>query len=67
MSSSPCVGFWPISHAAGGLAVDWRLMPGKDEHDFQRILPHLSMEQRTWLSTNITKIHPEHPWIAQLA
>jgi hypothetical protein len=38
----------------------------KDEHDFARVLPHLSAEQRGWLRTQIDKIHPQHPWIFQL-
>ncbi|HEU5103363.1 MAG TPA: hypothetical protein VFU22_30290 [Roseiflexaceae bacterium] len=38
----------------------------KDEHDFGRMLPHLSAEQRAWLRAQIDKIHPEHPWIVQL-
>jgi hypothetical protein len=39
----------------------------KDEHDFQRMQPHLSLAQRVWLREQIGNIHPEHPWIGQLA
>jgi hypothetical protein len=39
----------------------------KDEHDFQRMQPHLSSAQRVWLREQINTIHPEHPWIGQLA
>lgn len=38
----------------------------KDEHDFERMLPHLGGQQRNWLRAQIDKIHPEHPWSAQL-
>ena len=39
----------------------------KDEHDFQRMQPHLSSAQRVWLREQINRTHPEHPWISQLA
>jgi hypothetical protein len=38
----------------------------KDEHDFQRMQPHLNSAQRLWLREQINRIHPEHPWISQL-
>jgi hypothetical protein len=35
----------------------------KDEIDFAAVLPHLSSEQREWLSVSIrTSYGDEHPW-----
>jgi len=39
----------------------------KDEHDFQRMQPHLSSAQCAWLREQISKVHPEHPWIGRLS
>jgi hypothetical protein len=38
----------------------------KDEHDFQRMQPHLNPAQRGWLREQISRVHPEHPWIGLL-
>lgn len=39
----------------------------KDEHDFQRVLPHLSANQRVWLATQLARLRSEHAWLPQLA
>lgn len=39
----------------------------KDEHDFQRVLPHLSTNRRVWLATQLARLRPEHAWLPQLA
>ena len=39
----------------------------KDDHDFQRMLPHLSATQRFWLRDAILSMHHDHPWITHLA
>ena len=36
------------------------------ETDFERTLPHLDGQQRSWLKTNLTKVKPDHAWIAKL-
>jgi hypothetical protein len=39
----------------------------KDEHDFQRVRPHLNNEQRMWLAMQLARLRPEHAWLPQLA
>ncbi len=39
----------------------------KDEHDFQRVRPHLNNEQRMWLVMQLARLRPEHAWLPQLA
>lgn len=38
----------------------------KDTSDFERVLPHLQPDQRSWLSEALERVHGEHPWIARL-
>jgi hypothetical protein len=38
----------------------------KDELDFAACLPRLAAPERTWLRDTLTRVHPDHPWIAQL-
>lgn len=38
----------------------------KDEADFRTILPHLSLEQRTWLHRALQAREPDHPWLVAL-
>jgi hypothetical protein len=39
----------------------------KDQHDFERMLPHLHHNQRMWLHSAILSMHTDHPWLSQLA
>jgi GrpB-like predicted nucleotidyltransferase (UPF0157 family) len=39
---------------------------GKDQQDFERILPKLSLESRGWLRSALTKTKPDHPWLEVL-
>jgi hypothetical protein len=39
----------------------------KDEHDFAVALPLLDAPRRRWLTQALTMLHPQHPWLAQLA
>ncbi|MGW5938062.1 nucleotidyltransferase domain-containing protein [Streptomyces celluloflavus] len=39
----------------------------KDHADFDGVLPLLSRERRDVLSGWLTRVHPEHPWLAKLA
>ncbi|MEV6219531.1 hypothetical protein [Nocardia sp. NPDC051833] len=36
----------------------------KDDADFRRALPLLSEERRARLSAWLTRVHPDHPWLA---
>lgn len=38
----------------------------KNQSDFEVALPHLRLDQRTWLKTALSKVHPEHEWIDKL-
>jgi len=38
----------------------------KDEMDFSKTLPYLSVESRQWLAQALTLIHPDHPWLIQI-
>jgi len=38
----------------------------KDQADFERVVPHLSAQAEAWLKEAIAKLHPDHPWLAQL-
>jgi hypothetical protein len=40
--------------------------PNKDEHDFQRARPRMSLEQRGWLRAQLERLKPDDPWIPQL-
>ena len=40
---------------------------GKDETDFEAVLPLLAASQRAWLADAITVISPDHPWRRRLA
>jgi hypothetical protein len=37
-----------------------------DEHDFQQLRAVLPGSQRRWLREGLARVHPGHPWIAQL-
>lgn len=39
---------------------------GKDEGDFERTLPRLPEERRTWLREALRRWKPEHPWPGRL-
>lgn len=38
----------------------------KDQADFESVLPLLSRERREALSGWLHRIHPVHPWLAEL-
>ncbi|MFE6097759.1 nucleotidyltransferase domain-containing protein [Streptomyces massasporeus] len=38
----------------------------KDQSDFDATLPHLSPAQREALAELLDRVHPEHPWLADL-
>ncbi|WP_030686940.1 nucleotidyltransferase domain-containing protein [Streptomyces sp. NRRL B-1347] len=38
----------------------------KDQSDFDASLPHMSPAQRETLAELLDRVHPEHPWIADL-
>jgi hypothetical protein len=38
----------------------------KDQADFERILPHLTAEQRAWLRQSLHLHMPDHAWLAML-
>ncbi len=38
-----------------------------DELDLLALLPHLTGEQCSWIREAISRIHPGHPWLAQLS
>ena len=39
----------------------------RDHVDFERMLPTLTPDQRSWLRASITAIEPDHPWLGVLA
>lgn len=40
---------------------------GKDQQDFQEVLPYLHVEQKAWLGEKIGQVYGlQHPWIEQL-
>jgi hypothetical protein len=38
----------------------------QDQADFDRVVPHLACDSRTWLGESLRSVDPEHPWIATL-
>jgi hypothetical protein len=38
----------------------------RDEQDFFALLPILTATQRSWLRSSLSRIRPEHPWLAHL-
>jgi hypothetical protein len=39
----------------------------KDERDLGRCLPLLAPEARSWLRDSVTRLYPEHAWLALLS
>ncbi len=39
----------------------------QDEADFRVLLPALDGVQRTWLREAIASLHPDHPWLSEIA
>ncbi|MBP0460324.1 nucleotidyltransferase domain-containing protein [Streptomyces montanisoli] len=39
---------------------------GKDQADFEATVPHMAPPQRETLAGLLTRVHPGHPWIAEL-
>jgi hypothetical protein len=35
----------------------------RDHVDFERLFPHLTREQRSWLGDAISAVDPDHPWL----
>jgi hypothetical protein len=44
-----------------------KALRARDQHDFERVLPHLTSEATAWLKHAIEFAHPDHPWITMLA
>lgn len=38
----------------------------KDQYDFEAVLPRLDPAARRWLRDALTRVHPGHPWLADL-
>jgi hypothetical protein len=38
----------------------------KNRDDFRAVLPRLEPERRRWLSEALERVHPGHPWVAEL-
>jgi hypothetical protein len=38
----------------------------KNQTDFAAVVPRLGAERRRWLREGIARVHPGHPWIAEL-
>lgn len=38
----------------------------KDQEDFFRVLPHLTVTQRAWLAHTLRITNPDHPWLNAL-
>jgi hypothetical protein len=38
----------------------------KDQADFAGVLPLLDLARREWLATALERVHPGHPWLAEL-
>jgi aminoglycoside-2''-adenylyltransferase len=51
----------------GALLYKAKATRPKDELDFAACLPRLAARERTWLRDTLTRVHPGHPWIEQLA
>lgn len=39
----------------------------RDHEDFERLLPRLSREQRSWLGDAIAQVEADHPWLGVIA
>lgn len=39
----------------------------RDHEDFERLLPHLSREQRSWLRDAVAKVEADHPWLGVIS
>jgi hypothetical protein len=40
---------------------------GRDQRDFEAVVPRLEPERRRWLAEALESVHPGHPWLAELA
>jgi Aminoglycoside-2''-adenylyltransferase len=38
----------------------------RDQADFEAVLPRLGPERRRWLAEALERVHPGHPWLAEL-
>ena len=43
-----------------------KTVSGRDQADFDAVLPHLAQRDRTWLAHAIGFVHPGHPWLEPL-
>jgi hypothetical protein len=39
----------------------------RDHEDFERLLPRLSREERSWLADAITRVEVDHPWLGVIS
>jgi len=42
------------------------LKAGRDQEDFEGMLPRLTDDERAWLADALAVAHPDHPWRARL-
>jgi hypothetical protein len=40
---------------------------GRDQADFEAVVPRLEPERRRWLAEALELVHPGHPWVAALS
>ena len=38
----------------------------RDQGDFEAVVPQLERERRAWLADALDRVHPGHPWLAEL-
>ena len=38
----------------------------RDQADFEAVLPSLGPDRRRWLVESLERVHPGHPWLAEL-
>lgn len=38
----------------------------RDQADFEAVVPRLEPERRRWLADALARVHPGHPWLAEL-
>ena len=56
----------PFVRAEVVLLFKAKHMRGKDEEDFDAVLPRLDSGRRDWLRAALKRVHPEHGWLGRL-
>ncbi|MBH0776088.1 hypothetical protein IT779_07305 [Nocardia sp. NEAU-351] len=57
----------PYSCPEVALLFKAKALRDKDSEDFRRVLPALNSDRRARLAEWLTRVHPGHPWIEQVA